>query len=70
MPTVHTSRYNLDTIARPNRDKGPQNITQNGQHQCFWCIAAKLLWRRLSAAAHGCALLLLVTFATDELAVS
>ena len=37
-------------------DQGPQYITQNGQHQCFWCIATKLLWRRLSAAAYGCAL--------------
>ena len=36
-----------------------------------WCIAAKLLSRHLSAAAYGCALLLLVglTFAFDELAV-
>jgi len=34
------------------------------------CTAAKLLWRRLSAAAYGCALLLLVTFALHELAVS
>ena len=42
----------------------------NGQHQCFWCIVEKLLWRRLSAAAYGCALLLLVTFALDEFAVS
>jgi len=51
-------------------DPGLQNITRNGQHQCFRCIAVKLLWRRLSAAAYGCALLLLVTFALDELAVS
>ena len=51
-------------------DQGPKNITQNGQRQCFWCISAKLLWRRLSAAAYGCALLLLVTLALDELAVS
>ena len=28
------------------------------------------MWRRLFAAAYGCALLLLVTFALDELAVS
>jgi len=27
-----------------------------------------VLWRRLSAAAYGCAFLLLVTFALDELA--
>jgi len=61
--------HNLDAIA-PTRDQGPQNITQNGQHQCFWCTAGKLLWRRLSAVACGCALMLLVTFALDELAVS
>jgi len=55
---------------RPNPRIGPQNIIQNVQRQCFWCIAAKLTWRRLSVAAYGCALLLLVTFALDELAVS
>ena len=45
---------------RPNRGIRTQNITQNGHHQCFWCIAAKLLWCCLFAAAYGCALLLLV----------
>ena len=42
----------------------------NGQHQCSWCTAEKLLWLRLSLAAYGCTLLLLVTFASDEFAVS
>ena len=61
--------HNLDVIAL-TRGSGPQNIIQNVQRQCFWCIAAKLTWRRLSVAAYGCALLLLVTFALHELAVS
>jgi len=61
VPTMHT----LHTHGPP-----PKILPRNGQHQCFWCIEAKLLWRRLSAAAYGCALLLLVTFALDELAVS
>jgi len=61
-------KYGID---RPNKEIiAPKNITQTGQHQCFWCIAAELFWRRLSAAAYGCALLQLVIFALDELAVS
>ena len=61
-------KYGID---RPNKGIiAPKILPKNGQHQCFWCIAAKLLWRRLSAAACGCAVLLLVTFALDELAVS
>ena len=51
-------------------DQGPQNIIQNGQHQCFWCTTAKILLSRLSAAAYGCTLFLLVTFALHELTVS
>jgi len=51
---MHTLCYNLDAIAPP------------GDHG----FAAPILWHRLSAAAYGYALLLLVTFALDELAVS
>ena len=69
MPTMHTLFYSLSAIAQ-TRGSGPQNITQDCQHHCFWCIAAKRLWRRLSAAAYGCAVLLLVTFALDEVAVT
>jgi len=60
---------------RPNKgDQGPKilpemaNISVSGVVYCG--ETSKLLWRRLSAAAYGCALLLLVTFALDELAVS
>jgi len=50
--------------------QGPRNIIQNGQHQCFWCTTAKLLLSCMSAAAYGCTLFLLVTFALHELTVS
>jgi len=40
-------------------------IAPQGDHGSY-----PILWRRLSAAAYGYALLLLVTFGLDELAVS
>ena len=58
MPTVHTSRYNLDTIARPNKEiralkilPKMANISVSGVLRPSYCGVACLLLRM---DAHSC----------------
>jgi len=58
MPTVHTSRYNLDTIARPNKEiralkilPKMANISVSGVLRPNYCGVACLLLR---TDAHSC----------------